>query len=566
MATATLPTKRAIGGNRPILIGVGVIIVAIIAALLLIRPQRATTQTTVATTTITRGSIIASVSGNGSVAAAQSLDLTFQSGGQVTDVRVADGDTVTKGQPLIQLDARELESQIASAKATLTSAQAKLNQTQEGNATPADIAASTASVANAEASLRSAQAQLTALRNPTADKISSAEYAVTQATISLQNTRNDQSSNKNTAKLSLDQSVAALTQAQSAYATANQNWQYVQDSGNDPTNPKTTVNGKVVDNKVSDTQRQQYYDTFVQAEAKLHSAEQAVEKSQLAYDNARQQEELNIQQAEAKLSDAKIQLTALRSPSKADMTQRQAAIDQAQANLDQAKANLAKLTASGTGMDLTIQQASITQAQESLRQLELKLEQTTLLAPFDGIVTTVNAIVGGNINAGTAAVSIINRDPLHVDLKLSENDVAKVQLNQPVAVTIDALPKWATKGTVSYIAPAATTSNDVVTYLVRVSFPDADPQVKVGMSTNLNITTNSKDGVLLVPNTALLPKGAGRVVQVPNADGTTREVEVQIGLTDGTKTEVVSGLNDGDRVVTTPGVSTQPKRPGLFGG
>jgi multidrug efflux pump subunit AcrA (membrane-fusion protein) len=86
------------------------------------------------------------------------------------------------------------------------------------------------------------------------------------------------------------------------------------------------------------------------------------------------------------------------------------------------------------------------------------------------------------------------------------------------------------------------------------------------MSTNLNITTNSKDGVLLVPNTALLPKGAGRVVQVPNADGTTREVEVQIGLTDGTKTEVVSGLNDGDRVVTTPGVSTQPKRPGLFGG
>ena len=94
----------------------------------------------------------------------------------------------------------------------------------------------------------------------------------------------------------------------------------------------------------------------------------------------------------------------------------------------------------------------------------------------------------------------------------------------------------------SYIAPAADNNNGVVTYAVRVSFPDNDPKVKVGMTADLKIVTAVKDNVLLVPNTALLPKGSGRVVQVPAQDAqgepTTREVEVQTGLTDGTQTEI----------------------------
>ena len=64
-------------------------------------------------------------------------------------------------------------------------------------------------------------------------------------------------------------------------------------------------------------------------------------------------------------------------------------------------------------------------------------------------------------------------------------------------------------------------------------------------------------GDLLYESLALLPKGAGHVVQVPNADGTTREVEVQTGLTDGTNTEIVSGLSEGDSVIAAPTVGTQ---------
>jgi multidrug efflux pump subunit AcrA (membrane-fusion protein) len=99
-------------------------------------------------------------------------------------------------------------------------------------------------------------------------------------------------------------------------------------------------------------------------------------------------------------------------------------------------------------------------------------------------------------------------------------------------------------------------NNSVVTYLVRVSFPDDDARVKVGMTANVSIVTASKENALLVPNSALLPNGAGYAVQVPDAGGGTREVMVQTGLSDGTQTEIVEGLKAGDQVISNPSIGT----------
>jgi HlyD family secretion protein len=572
MATTTLQRRQGLSRGQWLGGGFALIVLVIIAALAINGRSSSSTTPTVATTTVARGGVVASVAGSGTVASAQALDLSFQASGTVTQVLVKEGDLVKANQPLAQLDTRDLELQVASAQATLDSAKTKLTQTTDGNVQPADITAQTAAVASAQAQLKSAQAQLAALKNPSADKISSAQTAVRQAELDLQSQRDSSSASKTKAEQDLHKATDALTQAQSKYATALKNWQYVQQTNADPTNPTTTsADGKKVKNKLSDTQRQQYYDTYVQAEAALHSAETAVQQAQVTYDNARQAEPNTIQQAEAKLADAQAQLTALQNPSATDIAQKQASVDQARAALTQAQANRTKLTAPGTDSDVAIQQSSVVQAEQSLKQAQLKLEQATLKAPFAGVVSAVNIVPGSNasssgVSSATAAVSLIDRSTLHVDLKLSENDVARAQLGQPVDLTIDALKDWKAQGTVSYIAPSAESSNGVVTYRVRVDFPDSDARVKVGMTANLTITTAKKDGALLVPNTALLPKGAGHVVQVLNADGkTTREVEVQTGLTDGANTEITSGLNEGDQVVTIPG-TTKPRSGGLFGG
>jgi HlyD family secretion protein len=86
----------------------------------------------------------------------------------------------------------------------------------------------------------------------------------------------------------------------------------------------------------------------------------------------------------------------------------------------------------------------------------------------------------------------------------------------------------------------------------------------VGMTANLEIRTATRESVLLVPNTALQPKGAGRVVLVQNADGTTSEVAVQTGLSDGVQTEVIEGLAEGAVIVTNPNAQEETGG-GLFG-
>ncbi len=264
MATTTFPQQRTGGRWKWIIAGMVILVLGVAGAWYYLRTRNASTGATFETTTVTTGTIVATAAGSGTVTAAQSLDLSFQTSGTVTEVKVQEGDSVTKGQVLAQLDTRDLELQVASAQASLDSANAKMTQLQEGNATPEQLAAAEASVANAQANaqktrtgdttaadiasaqaaLRSAQAQLDALKNPSPDKLSTAELSVTQAQNSLQQTRDSTSATKTKAQLDMQKAAEALTQAQSNYSTAYSEWQHVQGTGTDPINP-TTNNGNL---------------------------------------------------------------------------------------------------------------------------------------------------------------------------------------------------------------------------------------------------------------------------------------------------------------------------------
>jgi HlyD family secretion protein len=584
MATTTLPQRRP--ARRGWLIaGIVVIVIAIIAALGLARPPQPPSQASASTVTVTRGDMIASVSGTGTISADQSLDIAFQTSGTVVEVLVSEGDAVTAGQVIARIDDRDLQSQVASAEASLASAKARLDQTREGNATEQDIAASQASLANAEANLqqtrqgnttaadiaeaeanlRSAQAQLDALlAGPDSDQLATAQASYDKAVADLEAQRASLSSAKTRAESDVTQAANTLRDKQDEYS-------------------RIYWNNRELDELPGELP-QENVDEEAAALRAVQTAEEQLNQAQIAYDQAKVDEITGIQKAEASVREAEENLKVVQQGSdQYDIIQAQASVDQAranlrklregptaaevaasQANVDQARANLAKLTESATESDLAIEQASVDQAEQSLEQARLKLEQAVLKAPFAGVISTVDIVPGSVVSSATTAVSLLDRDPLSIDLRLSENDVARVALNQEVDLTIDALKGWAARGTVAYIAPAAETSNGVVTYRVRVTLPDDDQSVKVGMTANLSIIVAQKSGVLLVPNSALLPSGSGRVVQVPTADGQVREVPVEIGLSDGTNTEIISGLNEGDTIIATP--TQQQQRPGgLFG-
>jgi HlyD family secretion protein len=567
------------------------------------------------TATTSQGTLTIAVSGSGAVAAARQVDLPFQQAGTVTAVTVKIGDPVKTGQPLAQLDSSTLQLQLQQAQANLTSAEAALAKAQGGSPTPQDLATAQAALGNAKAQLTktktasvtdiqtaqaqlvAAQAKLTALQNPTPADISAAQLKLQQAQTSFQTTRDGDSQAKTNAYNQMQQAVDSLTQAQSNYATAQQNWTYVQATGRDPTQPSTTnAQGKKVANKLSATQRQQYYNTYVQAQVALASAQSAVNNAQVNYDAARQKEAVEVPQAQAAVADAQTQLDALQHPSATDVQQAQAAVTQAQAQLTalegggtaanlaaaqsqvvQAQSNLDALTAPAAAPDIAAAKAGVVQAQTAVATAQHNLDLATLKAPFDGVVEAVNVQPGGIVSATTAALTLVDRSRLHVDINLSETDAARVAVGQPVALTFDALPNVILAGKVADIAPAATVQQNVVTYPVQVEFDPGTTPVKVGMSATADIQVQQIKDAILVPSRAVQTSGSAQsVVVLQGPQQVPVPVQVETGPTSNGQTQIVGCVATGTQCLhpgdvlaipsTTTGAASQPGGPrGGFG-
>ena len=531
MATPSSLAPRRRSSRRWLIFAVIAIAIIVVAAFIWRGPASRAATAAPSTATVTRGSLVATVAGSGSVAAEQSLNLPFASTGTVTEVLVKDGETVKEGQILARLDDRAAQLQLASAQGSLDSAKARLAQAQQGNARPEDLAAANAQLAAAQANFDKAS------RGGTAADRAAAQAAVNSAQAAYDAAKKAAGSYSS----QLEAARAALVKTENALRQAQANYDRVASAPDIGRRPESlALQNATVDN----AQAQANFDALM--------------------NTANTDAESRIASASAQLAQARANLNKL-TPSAEDLTA-------AQANLDQAKATVAKLTAPATALDQQIAQAAVSQAEAAVKQAELALDNTELKAPFDGLVAQVNIVPGSVASAATPALRLINRNPLHVDLRLSENDVAQVALDQDVTLSIQSLGDWSANGKVSYIAPAADNNNGLVTYAVRVSFPDDDPKVKVGMTSDLKIITARKDNLLLVPNTALLPKGSGRVVQVPAQDAqgrpTTREVEVQTGLTDGNQTEILSGLEEGQAIIALPsnGASRTNGMGGFFGG
>jgi HlyD family secretion protein len=311
--------------------------------------------------------------------------------------------------------------------------------------------------------------------------------------------------------------------------------------------------------------------TLISLKATLQNAQVDLQKAQSAYDKVAWRSDIGMMSEARDLQKATNDYNKAKADydveAKTGAPNNQAKVQSALATLQSAKADLAKLTGAGSETDIAIQQAAVQQAEETLTQAQISLEKATLKAPFTGIITAINVTVGSSsiTNNETVAMKLLNRNPLHIDFKLSENDVVKVQQDQNVELTIDSLPDWKQAGTVKYISPSSETTNGVVTYAVRVNLDDKDQRVKVGMTANVKIITAQKENVLLVPTSALLPKGSGHVVEVIGSDGKTKQVDVVTGISDGSQTEIVSGLTEGQQINALPG-SSSPQSGGPFGG
>jgi HlyD family secretion protein len=212
----------------------------------------------------------------------------------------------------------------------------------------------------------------------------------------------------------------------------------------------------------------------------MHQAENAVQQSLVAAEEARKAEIIGIQAAEQQVTQAQAAAEKLRLPPD------QAQVAAAQAGIAQARAAQARLQPEPTDAQKAIAGSGIAQAQASLELARLNREHAEIRAPFDGIVAAVNIDPGDPSATGSQpAIQLVDVSKLRVEVQISDVDVGRVKVGQATQIHLDSIPDTVFTGKVSYIAPTATSVGTLRTYLVRVDL-DTQEGLRAGMSARVD--------------------------------------------------------------------------------
>lgn len=375
------------------------------------------------------------VSAEGFVVPAQEADLSFEVGGQVVEVLVAEGDRVEAGQVLMRLDSGDqqqavvqAEAGVAQAEAAVASARARLAQTQAG---PTDEV-----IAQAEAAVQTAQARLDQL-------LAGARPEDIQA-----------------ASADLLTSQALLRQAQAEYDKIA----WAEDVGETP----------------QAIALEQATLSFEAAKARYDKLLNGATPAEIAVARA------GVAEAEAALATAQVGPT-------------REAIAVAEAGVAEAEAALATVLAGPRDEEIAVAEAGVAEAEAGLAasQAALAIAQSALSdfelrAPMVGSVARVEPDVGELVSPGTPVISLGGASDWYVETDdLTEIDVVQVAVGQPAKVTVDAIPDREFNGVVTEVAPRSETKRGDVTYTVTIELIDADDvPLRWGMTVFVDISVD----------------------------------------------------------------------------
>ncbi|MFC1901984.1 efflux RND transporter periplasmic adaptor subunit [Chloroflexota bacterium] len=435
---------------------------------------------------VERGDLAVSVTGSGKIEATRDARLTFGSAGKVDKILVKEGDEVFAGDVLAELDTYALELALAQSQVALTQAEVALTQ--------ARLAQNTA-----EYNLKN-----------TRDTEDALELAVFNAQISLE-----------TAQEALADTVRGYgwDEYESIEAELRKSEAYYD-----------TIQKRIRDSSTGT-------DAWVLL---LEGAEDRLEQAQVDFDN------FLAGHANEKLSLKKKQVEA------ADF-----ALAQTRKNLDDLAEDIALQELQIASAEQSVVQAgqSVELARKSLDEAQRQLDEATIIASFDGIVAQVLVKEGDNIPspsmAPTTVVYLIAPGYIELVVEVDEIDIPLVKFDQEAVVSVDALSGMEFAGKVTAVYPVPKEVGGVVLYEVRMALEaPGDSGIKVGMSASADIMMEERSNVLVVPSRAVGKNDQGEtVVKVMSGEEEVQEKPVVVGLDDGLRTEIISGLSEGETVV-----------------
>ena len=237
------------------------------------------------------------------------------------------------------------------------------------------------------------------------------------------------------------------------------------------------------------------------------------------------------------------------------------ALDDAEKNYEMSlnKQNVSKAQVTVLKAKIAQAEAQVAEDQANLKQLEEQLSYTDIVSPIDGIVLSRDVQMGDAVSSilvlgssATLVMTLGDTSEVYVKGKVDESDIGKVYLGQPARIKVESFKDKTFTGKVTKISPMGVEKDNVTTFEVRVSIQNPGGELKAEMTANAEIILEEHKNVLQIPEGAIIyDKDKKASVEIPDPKGKEGKdkVAVNIGISNGAKTEVLSGLKEGDQVV-----------------
>ncbi|WP_345607227.1 HlyD family efflux transporter periplasmic adaptor subunit [Pseudonocardia adelaidensis] len=526
------------------------------------------------TATVERAAVTSGVSGTGSMTAASQQNMGFPNGGQLTNVFVKVGDRVEPGQVIATVDDFALRQALQQQQGQLNSQQAALDRLI--NSPVAD---------GAQDTLSQAQEILDKTRKQADEALDAAEQEIDNAKRKLD--IDEKALDKAEDKLHADQRACGDDDGTVANSTTSDDSSSADRSGasggsgsssggrnnaegdeDDEDDDGSTKGSSGVfapsissqplvstsSNPAACTAIAADKQAVVQAKQQVVVSKNAVDTAEKQRDNQRASGELSIANAEQGVVNARNNANSEKSDRPFNIEEQRGAVVSQQAAVAAAQRDLDNATLRSPVA------ATVSAINGVVGEYVAPSSGTSALAPgssagIPGVDSASAAQAAAGVGAnparpgGTQFVVLDNIDAFQVVVPFSEADAATIVPNQKVNVSVDAVPDVTLEGTVLSVAPTGTAISGVVSYYVTMVVQKSDPRIKDGQTVRATVVTEELDNVLTVPSSAVRQEDGRPTVTVVDPDGSQKSVPFEAGKVGADRTQVLSGLREGQQVL-----------------
>lgn len=508
-----------------------------------------------------KGSIISEISVTGRVRASQNVELGFERGGKVENVFVEVGDKVFSGQKIVSLSNKDVSAQVLQANASYEAELAKLEEMNRGTREE-EIAKVQTAVDNAKRVVEDSENNLEIILEKSEIDLTSDYTALISASIkssiaakSALITLSDiqllyfLNSNPESQELANEKSNAIFTLFGVAGASMPSNLIGGLNSGT-----FEKVNNLSIDDEgefIYQVSEELFFALQKTARAldavPITSSLTATEKANLASEKSLISGEINT--LSSKMQDVLVQ----KSNNISAISIAKAELNSAKNSLAVAEDDLSLKLAGYTDEQILAQSAVVKSAMANWMKAQADLEKTILRASFSGIVTKVDVKEGEIVSINTPVVWLISDKKFEMEANIAEIDISSISVGKKADISLDAYGSDVIfSAEISAIDPAATMIEGVAVYKTTIVFDELDERILSGMTANIDILSDKKENVLIVPQRAVFSKNGDKFVNILSEDGLVVEKKVITGLrgSDG-NIEIVDGILEGDKVITS---------------